>query len=170
MLLAGTFSRVLDDKLRLPIPKPLRDAMGGGAAAVVYITPGTDGSLAIFPEVSFARMADQLSAGSPTGQDVRTFSRLFFAQAQRVELDGQGRVRIPAEFAKFSSINKEVVLLGVRDHMELWDKLSWEKFLAQHQPHYDQLAERAFASPSVGESSRDAQGGSCESARPTQPR
>src|ERR1700722_19769264 len=109
MLLAGNFSRVLDEKLRLPLPKPFRDVIGGTEGLVLYIAPGTDGSLALYPEISFARMADQLAASPPTGQEVRAFSRLFFAQAQRAELDGQGRIRIPSELVKFASLGKEVV-------------------------------------------------------------
>lgn len=113
----------------------------------LYVAPGTDGSLALYTEESFARLAERLSNSPPTGQDVRAFSRLFYSQAQRLELDRAGRIRIPPELVKLAGLEKDVVLVGVRDHLELWDKGRWEAYLVQQQSNYDQLAEKAFAPP-----------------------
>jgi MraZ protein len=71
--------------------------------------------------------------------------RLFFAQAQQVELDSQGRIRVPSELATFAGLGKEVVLLGVQDHLEVWAAEEWRKYLAQKQPHYDEIAETALS-------------------------
>jgi MraZ protein len=160
MLLTGTFVRALDEKQRLAIPKPIRDALHGPTKTVFYIAPGTDGSLAIYPEDSFSTLAEQLATASPVGPDVRAFSRLFYAQAQRAELDRNGRLRIPAELAQLASLGREVVLLGVRDHIELWDRIQWDEYLSNKQPQYDDIAESAFATPSravraVGEIPQD---------------
>jgi len=146
MLLTGTFPRTIDDKQRLAMPKRLREVMTPESQEqVLIIAPGTDGSLALYTEESFSRLADQLAASPPTGQDVRAFSRLFFSQAERIELDGQGRIRIPPELASLAGLTKEVVLVGVRDHLELWDLQRWQDYVTQQQAQYDQLAERAFA-------------------------
>jgi MraZ protein len=110
----------------------------------LYVAPGTDGSLALYTEESFTRLAEQLAASPPTGQDVRAFSRVFFSQAQRLELDAQGRIRIPPELVNLIGLGKDVVLVGVRDHLELWDRPRWEAYIKEQQTHYDQLAERAF--------------------------
>ena len=156
MLLTGTFPRTIDEKQRLAIPKRIRDAMRVGPApdedeekstGVVYVAPGTDGSLALYTEDAFSRLAEQLASSPPTGQDVRAFSRLFYSQAERVEIDRQGRIRIPPELAKLAQLDKEVVLVGVRDHLELWDKDRWEAYRANLAAQYDQLAERAFLPP-----------------------
>jgi MraZ protein len=145
MLLTGTFPRAIDDKQRIAIPKRVRDTFQiGDGPRLVFVAPGTDQSLVIYSEEGFARLADQLSAASPTGQDVRAFSRVFFSQAQQLEIDGQGRIRIPPDLARHAGLEKEVVLVGVRDHMELWDRARWESYLEQRRSQYDQLAERAF--------------------------
>jgi MraZ protein len=145
MLLTGTFPRTLDEKQRLAIPKRLRDGMASGTEMnFLFIAPGTDGSLALYTEESFTRIAEQLDASPPTGQDVRAFSRLFFSQAQRLEVDRQGRIRIPPELIGLTGIGKEIVLVGVRDHLELWDRQRWQSYVEQQQTQYDQLAERAF--------------------------
>jgi MraZ protein len=149
MLLTGTFRRAVDEKLRIAIPKPLRDALGALAKGVLYVTPGTDGSLALYTEDALARLAQRLANASPNAQDVRAFSRLFYARAQAVELDSQGRVRVPPELAELAGLTKEAVLVGVHDHLELWDRLRWESYVGQKQAHFDQIAEAAFQQPSA---------------------
>jgi MraZ protein len=143
MLLTGAFGRSIDDKLRVAIPRRLRDAFGS-QSPTVYVAPGTDQSLSLYTEESFSRMADRLAEASPTRQDVRAFNRLFFARAQRAELDSVGRLRIPPELAELAQLGKEVVLLGVQDHVEIWAAERWKAYLAQQQGHYDEIAEAAF--------------------------
>ena len=147
MLLTGTFARSVDEKQRIAIPKRLREVMQFSESTGLYITPGTDGSLAIYTEESLAGLAARLAAVSPTQHDVRAFSRLVYAQAERVELDTQGRLRVPPTLAQLASLGKEAVLLGVQDHLELWDKARWETYLADRSNHYDEIAERALAGP-----------------------
>lgn len=144
MLFTGTYLRSLDDKQRLALPKRLRDTLGQSPNIPLYLTPGTDGSLALYTEEAFTRLGQQLAQGSPVGQDTRAFSRLFYAQAQAVEVDSQGRIRIPTELASLARLGKEIMLLGVRDHMEIWDKTRWDEYLNDQQPRYDALAESAF--------------------------
>ncbi|MGH7140952.1 MAG: division/cell wall cluster transcriptional repressor MraZ [Pirellulales bacterium] len=147
MLLTGTFLRAVDDKLRLAIPKRLRDALIGEGKPELYVTPGIDGSLAIYNPTTLEWLAGRLAASSPTKNEVRSFSRLFYARAERVEVDSQGRVRIPPALAELAGISKEAVLLGVQDHLELWDRGRWEAYLRSHAERYDDIAEQAFPSP-----------------------
>ncbi len=149
MLLTGTFSRAVDEKLRIAIPKPLREALGSAPKGVLYVAPGTDGSLALYTEDCLAHLAERLSQASPNAQDVRAFSRLFYARAQAVEIDSQGRVRIPPELAAWSGLEREAVLIGVQDHMELWDRKRWEQYVAEKQTQFDHIAESAFEPPSA---------------------
>lgn len=148
MLLTGTFERSLDDKLRLAVPKRLRDALGTPSPQAVYVAPGTDGSLVIYPEGAFEALTARLASASPTQHEVRAFSRLFYAQAERVELDRQGRIRLPARLAQSAGLVKDAVLLGVQDHLELWDRQRWDTYFAEQSARYDQIAEAAFGQPS----------------------
>jgi MraZ protein len=144
MLLTGTFNRLVDEKGRIAIPKRLRDAMKCGLRGVLYVTPGTDRSLGIYTEEAFSQLADRLALVSPTHQDVRAFLRLFYAQAQRIELDRQGRLRIPPELVQLARLDKEVVLLGVQNHLELWAADQWRQYFTDKQIHYDEIAEKAL--------------------------
>ncbi|GIW92871.1 MAG: transcriptional regulator MraZ [Pirellulaceae bacterium] len=144
MLLTGTYPRVLDEKQRLALPRPIRDALGNSLTAL-YAAPGTDGTVSLYTEEVFRQLAQHFESLPPTAEEIRSFSRLFYAQAHRLELDRQGRVRIPAELARLAGLDRELVLLGVRDHLELWNKVRWEEYLAEQQSRYDQIAERAFS-------------------------
>jgi MraZ protein len=155
MLFTGSYRRSLDEKLRLAMPKQLRDALASGQGSSdkgagnqggeLFITPGTDHSLAIYTGKVLEELGQRLAQSSPAAKDTRAFSRLFYAQAQPAEIDGQGRLRVPAELAKLARLTGEVVVLGVRDHIELWEAAAWDAFLAATQPSYDELAEKVLS-------------------------
>ncbi|REJ65307.1 MAG: division/cell wall cluster transcriptional repressor MraZ [Planctomycetota bacterium] len=145
MLLTGTFHRSIDEKQRIALPKSVRDAVAAGASSLVfYLTPGTDGSICLYAEDSFEKLATRLAEASPVSGDVRAFGRLFYANARRVELDRQGRLRVPQELVDLASLGGEIVLVGVGDHLELWEATRWRTYLEAQQNQYDQLAESAF--------------------------
>ena len=145
MLLTGTFQRSMDEKQRIALPKGIRDALSARTTSnVFYMTPGTDGSVSIFAELSFEQLAGRLAEASPVSGDVRAFGRLFYANALRVELDKQGRLRVPQKLAEWACLGDEITLVGVGDHVELWETAQWNAYVAQQQSQYDQLAESAF--------------------------
>jgi MraZ protein len=148
MLFTGSYRRALDDKLRLAIPKPLRDQLA--ADAPLYLTPGLDGCLAIYPPDAFAALADRLAASSPAAREVRDYSRLFFSQAATVAPDSQWRVRVPAELMNWAKLSGEATIVGVRDHIEVWAAERWETYVAQCDGQYEQLAEAALMNPATG--------------------
>jgi MraZ protein len=114
------------------------------------MTAGLDGCLAMFPETAFAALADRLSASSPAAREVRDYSRLFYSQAACVVPDRQWRVRVPLELVQWSGIGGEVMLVGVRDHIEIWPAEKWQNYVARCEPQYDQLAEAALVAPFAG--------------------
>ena len=137
MILTGSYNRSLDEKLRVAIPKEVRDVLLLQSGGAMYVAPGTDGSLVLYTEAEFSRFAERLEASSPTQQNVRAFIRLFYSQAHRVEVDRQGRIRIPPELAERAKLKKDVMLLGVRDHLELWDLQQWQAYWANKSDDYD---------------------------------
>lgn len=144
MLLTGTFRRAVDEKARFALPKPLRAAMEKDSVREFFVAPGIDGCLAVYPEPSFRALGEKLAGSSPAGQDVRAFSRMFYARAQAAEVDAQGRMRLPQELQQLAGIAGEVVVVGVRDHLELWQVARWEEYLRERQERFDEIAERAF--------------------------
>jgi MraZ protein len=114
------------------------------APLTAYLTPGTDGSLDLYDPGEFQRRAEKIQTSSPASQDGRAFRRLFYAQAKQVDIDRQGRLRIPAELMELGKLSDEVMLVGVGDHMEIWNPDQWKAYLAEKQSQFDEIAEKAL--------------------------
>lgn len=142
MLLTGTYPRTLDDKNRLAFPKRVREQLNEPDR--LLFTPGPDQSLWIYSQESLERLAERLDQTPATDAEARVFRRLYFAQTEAVDVDGSGRVLIPERLIAFAGLKHEVVLIGVRDHLELWDAGRWQQYLEQHAPRFDAVAEGAF--------------------------
>jgi len=144
VLLTGTFVRSLDEKLRVALPKRLRERLLEGEHHALYLAPGMDGCLSLYNERVLAALAARLASAAPNERHVRAYGRLFYSRAEPIELDAQGRLRIPLELARLAGLQTEVVLLGVQDHVEIWAPQRWEEYLKEEQPRFDEVAERAI--------------------------
>jgi len=144
MLLTGTHPRTLDDKKRLALPKRIREQLG--EITQLFVTPGSDQCLWIYTKDELARLSAKLDQTSATDADARVFRRLFYAQMEAVDLDRMGRILVPERLVQFAGVQHEAVLIGVHDHLELWDAGRWQAFLNEHGPRFDKVAEGAFRS------------------------
>ncbi|MEZ6141395.1 MAG: division/cell wall cluster transcriptional repressor MraZ [Zavarzinella sp.] len=142
MLLTGTHPRTLDDKNRLTLPKRVREVMG--EPTILYVTPGPDKSLWIFTEAELEKLSQKLDELPATNAEAKLFRRLYFAQTETVDVDKTGRILVPERLNKFADLGKEVVLIGVRDHLELWHAGRWQAFNDENLDTFDQAAEQAF--------------------------
>src|SRR5476651_37110 len=142
MLLTGTHPRTLDDKKRLTLPKRIREQVG--EATQLFVTPGADQSLWIYTKDELERLSAKLDQTPATDAEARVFRRLFFAQMEEVDLDRTGRILIPDRLVQFAGLEHEVVLLGIRDHLELWNAQRYQEYFEKHSPEFDKAAEQAF--------------------------
>jgi MraZ protein len=143
MLLTGTHPCTLDDKKRLGLPKRVREQLGNPANLVV--TPGLDKCLWVYTQASLEQMmATTLDQTPATDEDARVFRRLFFARTETVTVDRTGRILVPDRLIQFAGLEHEVVLIGGRDHLEVWDAQRWQHYAAENEPRFDAVAERAF--------------------------
>ncbi len=141
MALTGTYLRTLDEKRRLAVPKRVKDDFADDSLDSLIIAPGTEKSLMVYSPKGF----DQFAAKLSSAPEHQRYMRLFYSSAERMEFDSQSRVRIPDRLAEYAGLKRDVYLLGVQDHAELWDKEAWESFTAIHTPEFDQLALRALS-------------------------
>jgi MraZ protein len=124
--LLGTHGYQLDPKGRVSLPAKFRAAFVDGA----WITVGQDGCLYCFPRAEWERRAEEVASSPLSDNDGRAYSRLFFGSSDEVKLDAQGRVTIPQRLRETVGIDKEVVVLGVRNRMEIWDRETYETYTA----------------------------------------
>jgi MraZ protein len=142
MLLTGTHPRTLDDKNRLTLPKRVREQLG--EPKTLFVTPGPDQCLWLYSQDGLEQLAGKLDETPATDAEARVFRRLYFAQTEAVDVDRNGRVLVPERLVQFAGLGHEVVLIGVRDHLELWDGGRWQTYLEQNASRFDAVAEGAF--------------------------
>lgn len=129
----GEFDYRVDEKGRVPIPPKFRteDLKKEG----MVLCPGMEKCITIYPIPEYKKLADSLTSGSIIPSKLRKLNRAIFATAFNVEIDGQGRIIVPAQLRQFAGINEEVVVAGANTYLELWSKEQWaaEKAMSQEE-------------------------------------
>ncbi len=126
--LLGTHSYQLDAKGRISLPAKFRERLEDGA----FLTLGQEGCLWVFPRSEWDRISDEVHLASLRSTDGRAYSRIFFGSAEGVNPDGQGRLTIPLRLRLSVGIDREAVVIGVRDRIEVWDRTRWERYADQY--------------------------------------
>jgi MraZ protein len=137
-MLLGEHEHSLDDKNRLTLPAKLRGAFEDG----VVVTRGLDGCLYAYPRDEWERMAERIRGLDPLAEASRVMQRHFFAGAAQGELDRQGRLVIPAALLERAGLKREVTVVGVHDHLEIWDRATWVQQLHEIEGSAEDVAER----------------------------
>ena len=117
----GEYSHTIDTKGRLIIPSKFRALLG----EEFVITKGLDGCLSIYPMDEWITFEEKLKALPLTNKNARTFARFFVSSANTCELDKQGRILVPATLREFAGLEKDVVLTGKLNRIEVWSKEKW---------------------------------------------
>jgi MraZ protein len=138
-MLLGEYEHTLDDKNRITLPAKFRASFAAG----VVVTRGMDGCLYAYRLEDWDKLVDSRLAGlDPLSQEGRRMHRFFFSGAAEAELDKQGRVMIPAALIAHAGLGRNVVVAGVRDHLELWDGAAWRKEMKEVEGSAEDVAER----------------------------
>ena len=139
-MLMGEFHHNLDEKLRLIIPSKLRMELG----EEVVITRGLENCLFIYSKNEWAGVVSKLKALPFTKKDARNFNRMFLSGAIFSSFDKQGRIKLSIPLKEYAFLEKECVVIGVNDRLEIWAKEKWDKFLENSKEEYSLLAESLF--------------------------
>jgi MraZ protein len=138
-MLIGEYEHTIDDKNRLTLPAKFRQAFDDG----LVLTRGLEPCLSAYPRDKWTENVesrlDQLDQLSKEG---RLMHRFFFSGAAEAELDKQGRVMVPATLSERAGLGKEVVVVGIRDHLEIWDRAAWRAHLDEIEGSAEDVAER----------------------------
>jgi MraZ protein len=139
LMLTGEYEHTLDEKGRLFVSNRLRsqiDVAEHGSS--FYLVLGTNGILCLYPEKYFQQIALAGAPGTAAPDEAVAFERLSFALASKVELDRQGRLLLSEKLRKRAKLENALTLVGVRDHIELWNSSDWEKYLGDNLPQYQE--------------------------------
>ncbi len=133
----GEYNHNLDAKGRLAVPAKFRSLLKNGGVA----TKGLDGCLFLYTKTQWKEIAKKLSDLPVSQSKARAFARHFLAGAMNMEFDNQGRVTLPEYLRKFAGLKKNVIVAGLYDHLEIWDKDSWENYKKKSEKNSDAIAE-----------------------------
>jgi MraZ protein len=125
----GEYRHAIDGKGRIAVPARFRAELEDGA----FVSRWIDGCVAIFPRGAWDQLAARVASLPVSDAGARTFSRFVFSGAFEVELDRQGRALVPAGLREFARLEGEAVVVGARDHVELWNPDRWVTYSAEMQ-------------------------------------
>jgi len=134
----GEYQHILDEKKRLAVPAKFRKSFRPG----IVLTRGLDGCLFVYTIKEWEKIAEKLGSLPLGERDTRSFIRMVLAGATDGKLDSQGRVLIPGYLKKYANLKKEVVIAGLFNRLEIWDKELWESYKKNAERNQDEIAEQ----------------------------
>ena len=137
-MLLGEHEHALDEKNRLTLPAKLRGPFEDG----VVVTFGLDGCLEAYPRATWDDVAGRIQSLDSLSADSRLLRRHVFAGASQGDLDRQGRLVVPGRLVERAGIAREVTVIGVHDHLEIWDRTAWREKQREIEGRAEDVAER----------------------------
>ncbi|MGN1379312.1 MAG: division/cell wall cluster transcriptional repressor MraZ [Bacilli bacterium] len=139
-MLIGEFHHNLDEKQRLVIPTKYRMELGDS----FVLTRGLENCLYAYSNKEWEKLVNKISMLPFNKKDTRTFSRSFFSGATVCEFDKSGRINITSPLVSYAGLKTKCVIIGVNDHLEIWDEDAFNKFLNDNASSLEDIAENLF--------------------------
>lgn len=133
----GEYQHKIDAKGRITVPANFRDELG----ETMIVTRWLDGCLAIYTEEQWKQVYENLKKLPSTKREARMYTHMIMSKAAECDLDAQGRIRIPTHLSEEANLIKDCVVVGVSDHVEIWDKERWDAYYAQASENFEDIAE-----------------------------
>ena len=144
LLLTGEYQHVVDNKSRVLISNKLRNQIDVEEhGSNFYLILGANGILCLYPERYFEQISLAVAPGTTAPDEAVAFERMSFALASKVELDGQGRLLLNEKLRVRAGLKDNITLIGVRDHIELWNSESWEQYVLDNMTQYQKQMSQA---------------------------
>lgn len=134
----GEYQHNLDDKGRVIVPSKFREGLGDN----FVMTRGLDHCLFVYPQPEWEILEAKLKSLPMTRADARSFVRFFFSGATECELDKQGRIVIPPLLRDYAHLEKDIVVLGVSNRVEIWSRDDWEPYAHDAANSFVETAEK----------------------------
>ena len=145
-MFTGEYRHTIDTKNRRAIPASLRESINEEVEGKgFYITRGLDTCLFMYTPKEWQGVVSKIEQSSFTNKKARQFQRLFFSKAQHISVtDPHGRILIPQYLKEIANIQKNVVIVGVNNRIEIWDEKNWSDFESETNEEYEEIAEDLF--------------------------
>ncbi|HRY29953.1 MAG TPA: division/cell wall cluster transcriptional repressor MraZ [Elusimicrobiota bacterium] len=138
MFLGGEYQHTLDGKRRVFIPARLRSSV-----ARFVLTRGLEGCVSLYTEGAWKKLLEKLqNLPVANKSQARAFKRLLISGATLEEVDGQGRLLVPESLGRYAGIRKDVMIIGMDTHIEIWSSEKWNKYRRSAESYTNRIAEQ----------------------------
>lgn len=135
----GEYHQKIDEKGRVTIPAKIRYELGES----FVITRGLDGCLFIYPKTVWEKIVTKYQQ-LPNVKDARNFMRFFLSGAMTLDFDKQGRINIASPLIKYANLQKDCVVIGVGERLEIWSLDNWNNFINENEDSLSEIADNLF--------------------------
>ena len=136
----GTHAPRLDDQGRLVLPAKFREALAPG----LVLTKGQDRSIVVWPATEFTAYAARLGEASRSDEKVRAYLRVLFSSAFDEQPDKQGRITLPPVLREYAGLDRDVVVVGNGQTVEIWNAAAWTSYLSNNEDAYSSINEEVI--------------------------
>jgi len=141
-LLTGEFECKMDAKGRLTLPSKVKVKLPEVSGNQLVLSRGLEPCLVLYPLVEYRRIYSRIASMNEFNEEFRVIQRNFFRRITEVEIDKAGRILIPKTMSNYAKLEKEVILVGMGNRMELWDANVFEEFIINDNSELDKLAQK----------------------------
>ena len=135
----GNYEHTLDDKGRLLIPRKLKEGLSEGSS--LYVLKGYEGCLSVYNQNEFDSLVKECSSLSFNKKNSRAYLRIMLSSVVELTVDKVGRIQIPTQTLNKFQIGKQVMIIGVGDHFEIWDLNRFNEYLSEANDQFEEIAE-----------------------------
>lgn len=134
----------IDSKGRVNVPAKMRKAMSPEANDTFTVTRGVDKCIEAYPLDEWKKHEEKFETLNQYNTENRYFLRMVLMWSEEVSLDGQQRISIPKKLLDYAAIENKVIIVGVGDHIELWNPDEFDKYINQRQEPYEEVAAKVM--------------------------
>ena len=136
----GSYQHTIDHKGRISIPARFRRQLSGDAEETFVILRGLESCIALYPSDEFRRLDERLRGRSFSDENNRRYQRMMLFDSRDETLDAQGRIALPPRLITHAKLAKDVLVVGLLDHLEVWNPELFESYLQSSNRSYEEIA------------------------------
>jgi len=140
--LSGEYECKLDAKGRMVLPSRIKSTLPDTEVPKIFVKRGFEECLVLYPELEWKKVYSRVAGLSEFNEEQRNFQRVFFSGSAELELDSSGRFLIPKLMLKYAHIDKDAVVIGVGNRVEIWNPDKYNAYLTKDQDAFSKQAEK----------------------------
>lgn len=138
----GQYEHSLDRKGRIIIPSRIRQILNERFSEKFIAARGLEKCISLYTQEGWEAIVEKVKTlPFMTGKNSRAFTRLLFSGAVECSLDKQGRILLPSNLREYGDISRDIVIVGVSSHIEIWGKEKWSEYISREGKEFEKTAE-----------------------------